>query len=299
MKSVFRKPLLLLLMLIARSASVPAADPPPAMPSAIVQVGGCSGVCVDSSGLILTARHCDLGEVERVRFANYEVVAVRVYEAGETEGPVVYDCVGEGFPALKVADHKPDIGEAVSSAGYPDYYGSRKLTRVTGRVETGGLYRFRGGEFKGNLTNLPLHEGWSGGPLLNAAGEVVGLATSSDGVESIFISHAATRRAYEAAAKLVHTRVPLEITLDLYHPESLRFLADYSNNTHLRLELQEHYEIRVVGMEGTVVPAGTASVAELPVFRVNGEVVATGYVDKVDLLERLVPRIPPSQEAMK
>lgn len=35
--------------------------------AAVVRVGGCSGVCVDPAGLVLTAKHCDLRDVERVQ----------------------------------------------------------------------------------------------------------------------------------------------------------------------------------------------------------------------------------------
>lgn len=260
-------------------------------PAAVVQVGGCSGVCVDVTGLVLTARHCDLEEVERIRFANYEVIAVRIFESGETEGPVVYDCVGEGYPASAVALEKPQPGEAVQTLGYPDQHGIRSLSQVGGTVQQGGRYQFRGGEFLGNLTNLPLHEGWSGGPLFNARGEVVGLATSTDGTDSIFISHAATRAAFESARQLHSRKLPLRIGIDLGNDECLTFLADFAQDPHLRRELQEHFEISVSDATSAADATMAASVPKLPVFRVSSEVVATGYAGKLELLQRLVPHV--------
>lgn len=270
-----------------------AADPTEAespLPAAVVQVGGCSGVCVDESGLVLTARHCDLGEVERVRFAQYEVIAVRVFESAETEGPVVYDCVGEGYPESVVASEKPEPGESVRTMGYPDLNGVRTLSQVSGDVLTGGRYQFRGGDFLGNLTNLPLREGWSGGPLFNVRGEVVGLATSTDGTDSIFISHAATRAALEAARQLHGRKYPLQIGVDLYSDECLLFLADYARDAHLRSELQEHFEIAVFDARPMGGAATQASQPKRPLFQVSGKDVAAGYAGKLDLLKRLVPQ---------
>ena len=283
---------LLLVGAIAADGSEPSSPP-----ASVVQVGGCSGVCVDESGLILTARHCDLKEVERVRFADYEVVAVRVYESDETEGPVVYDCVGAGYPWTQVSAAKPEIGEAVRTMGYPDIAGERRLRQVEGEVQRGGLYRFRGGDFQGNLTNLPLHEGWSGGPLLNHAGEVVGLATSTDGIDSIFISHAATRQAYAAAVRLHRKQPPLEIEIDAYSTECLRFLADYASDQYLRSELQEHFRISLVDARRSADTEAEAASQQLPVFRIAGTAAARGYSGKINLLTQLIPRRPrPSLE---
>ena len=84
-----------------------------------MQVGGCTGVCVDPEGLVLTAKHCDLREVEHVQFGTVEVLAIRIYETELTEGPVVYDCVGSGYQCVPVAQNPPDAGERVSTMGFP------------------------------------------------------------------------------------------------------------------------------------------------------------------------------------
>ena len=43
--------------------------------AAVVLVGGCSGVCVDPAGIVLTAKHCRLGEQVTVRFPGRPPVA--------------------------------------------------------------------------------------------------------------------------------------------------------------------------------------------------------------------------------
>src|SRR5690606_41314006 len=63
-----------------------------------------------------------------------------------------------------------------------------------------------------DLTDVVVTDGWSGGPLLNSNGEVVGLANSSgEGVVSIFISRASTRDAYLAARALHASRPQLQV----------------------------------------------------------------------------------------
>jgi hypothetical protein len=279
------------------SGSVDAEESPPATgTAAIVQIGGCSGVCVDKTGLILTAKHCDLQPVERVRFADFEVVAVRIFEADESEGPVVYDCVGSDYPSLSVAEVKPEPGEAVRTFGYPDEGGVRRLKQAEGSVLTGGSYRFRGGRFQGNMTDMPLSEGWSGGPLLNSAREVVGLATCTGDSDSVFVSHAAVSKAYAASLQLHRIKPPLEIRLDLYDESCLAFLHDYAEEKRLRDELQEHYRITVVNF-GREADRPSDNVLELPVFLVSGARVASGYRGKTDLLMRLSPHVEKSAAA--
>ncbi|WP_417850659.1 hypothetical protein [Thalassoglobus sp.] len=78
---------------------------------AVVLVDGCSGVCVDEAGLVMTARHCDLPKTVTVRFKDRTVSATRIYVCPETEGPVIYGCEGNGYPFLPVAASPPQIGE--------------------------------------------------------------------------------------------------------------------------------------------------------------------------------------------
>lgn len=105
---------------------------------AVVQVEGCSGVCLDPSGLVLTAKHCDLREVERIQFGNVEVLAVRIYESSLTEGPLVYDCVGGAYPSVPVAHNPPDAGEHVNSLGFPLIESHRVFREEAGTVLRGG-----------------------------------------------------------------------------------------------------------------------------------------------------------------
>lgn len=261
--------------------------------AAVVQIGGCSGVIVDPAGLVMTAKHCDLGEVERVEFAGHEVLAVRVYEAPETEGPLVYDCVGAGYPWVPVAEQTPGPGERVHTLGYPLIDGARRLREAAGVVQRGGRFRFRGELFLGNLTNVPVSEGWSGGPLFNERGEVVGLANAGDQQGSIFISHAATRAAWLAARSMHSNRPLLLIATNLYCRACLQFLSDYADDAGVRREVQEHYRIIIVDVhEHPELIAGRENL-KLPLFIIHDQDVVQGYPGKLELLQKLVPAAAP------
>lgn len=260
--------------------------------AAVVRVGGCSGVCVDPAGLLLTAKHCDLRDVERVQFGEMEVLAIRIYETELTEGPLVYDCVGSGYPSVPVAHEPPAAGEQVTTLGYPLIASRRDLREAKGAVLRGGEFRFRGEPFPGNLTDMSLRQGWSGGPLFNAQGEVIGLANSSDATGSIFISFAATRQAYDAGGRQHLRRRPLTVILSLDSRDCLRFLSDFSGDAGFQEELREHFQIVVSDASERSDLLQRSGAADLPVFIVPGFPLFSGYQGKQDLLQRL-SRLPP------
>lgn len=170
---------------------------------AVVRIGGCSGVCVSPEGLILTARHCEFEDRQRVYFSGgKEVLATRLLSSRNGDGPVAFVCDGGGYPFLPVAKVKPEAGDPVSSYGFPLRDGKRPLEFDTGTMQSGGRYELDGREFLANLTTIKASPGWSGGPLLNARGEVLGLCSNGDGETTAFTSWASTRHAYEQAQPL-------------------------------------------------------------------------------------------------
>jgi hypothetical protein len=257
--------------------------------SAIVQIGGCSGVCVDPSGLIMTAKHCDLDEVETVKIGEQEFTALRIYEAPETEGPLIYDILGDGFAWVPVAQTKPESGEPVRSMGFPEINGIRQFREASGVVSGGTRARFRGEEFLGNTTDMDLTEGWSGGPLLNAQGEVVGLANSSGrGTGSIFISHAATREAFRAAQLLHASRPSLQIFVAPEEPRCRDFLQDFAGDLEFQRELREHFQLQFVDVRQVSLLHGRIPHGEFPVFSLANAASIDGYRNQVDLVKRLL-----------
>lgn len=277
---------------------------------AIVMVDGCSGVCIDPSGLVLTAKHCDLPGEVNVRFKQRSVRAVRVYASTDTEGPVVYDCDGEGFPSLPVAATAPVLGEKLWSFGYPSLQGRRELRQNCGPLLRWGTFKYAGGEFTGNVVGFACGGGWSGGPLLNAKGEVCGLLNSSDDRTSVFISSSAVRQAF-TAARPSRREAPAEAESSL--PEllvfgtptctpCLQFKADLNSNRSFSTLLRSAYELVWVDIEQRPEKAERYGIERVPVFLSDRGLRIVGYTGPEKLLVDLGlkpepdPRPPPVEQ---
>jgi thiol-disulfide isomerase/thioredoxin len=261
---------------------------------AVVMVEGCSGVCVDPSGLVLTARHCNLPTSVTVRFKDRTVAATRVYVCREVEGPVVYDCEGDGYPCLPVAATAPRAGERVWSCGYPHLGGRRELRWARGAILRWSTFEYAGGSFNGNVVAFVTTPGWSGGPLLNAKGEVCGLLNSSDCATSVFISSAAVRQAYAAVRQTRRAEPsPRSAKPTLYVFGSItcgpcrQFKDDYANHSQLRQALEAAFTVQFVDVDQQTDLASRFGVAEVPTFLVPGGTRVTGYEGPEQLLAAL------------
>ena len=260
---------------------------------AVVMVDGCSGVCIDPAGLVLTAKHCGFPETVQVRFKHRTVRATRVYVCRETEGPVVYDCDGDGFPHLPVAATAPRVGECVWSYGYPQMNGRRELRGTRGPLLRWGSFQYAGGSFNGNVVRMATRSGWSGGPLLNAKAEVCGLLNSSDGITSVFISSAAVRAAYADARRKTEPREPntpedgnptLYVFGSMTCTPCRQFKQDYAEDRELREALDAGWTVEFVDIDKQPDLARRFDVDRVPAFVVSGRDVITGYQGAEQLL---------------
>lgn len=135
---------------------------------AVIQVDGCTGFIVEDD-LLVTAKHCQHPRDLTVRIGGRDIAARRVITYGGEDGPVVFHLTGGPYESLPVATEKPAVGDRVYSLGYPGGNGAR----IEGEIVGGN------GEDV-NYTNHRIATGNSGGPLLNARGEVVGVALYVD-----------------------------------------------------------------------------------------------------------------------
>ncbi|MCA9066356.1 MAG: trypsin-like peptidase domain-containing protein, partial [Planctomycetaceae bacterium] len=262
--------------------------------AAVVMVEGCSGVCVDPAGLVLTAKHCELSETVTVRFKDRTVTAHRLLTSSECEGPVVYDCDGDGYPYLSVAASPPRIGERLWSCGFPQVNGRRELSWNSGRLLHWSTFQYGGGSFNGNVVGFATCPGWSGGPLLNGKSEVCGLLNSTNGSTSVFISSAAVRAAYAAAQQQLQRkndsdagRLKLFVFGSMTCGPCRQFKDDYANNSAFRSQLEAVFAVEFIDIDKQPELAGRIGIEEVPTFLAPGVIRITGYDGPDELLTQL------------
>ncbi len=137
-----------------------------------------SGVIIDPSGVVLTNNHvvekADKITVELSDGRRFDVVDVKVDP--DTDLAVLRIKVGEPLPAAKLGDSNAlEIGDWVIAVGNP--FGLEQ-TVSAGIISAKGrsLDSVRRGQFL--QTDAAINPGNSGGPLVNLAGEVVGINTA-------------------------------------------------------------------------------------------------------------------------
>jgi thiol-disulfide isomerase/thioredoxin len=259
---------------------------------AVVMVDGCSGVCVDPAGLVLTVKHCNLPETVTVRFKERSVTATRIYVCREMEGPVVYDCEGDGYPHLPVSGSAPRIGERLWSYGYPHINNRRELRWANGPLLRWSTFEYGGGSFNGNVVRFGTCPGWSGGPLLNAKGEVCGLLNSTDCRTSVFVSSASVRDAYATTRPRVEPTQPaiadgrpkLYVFGSMSCTPCRRFKDDYGTGSDLRRTLDATFAVEFVDINKQADLAQRFGVSEVPTFLVPGRDPIVGYEGADQLL---------------
>jgi len=132
-----------------------------------------SGFFIDQGGALATNYHVIAGGTEaKVRLSDGAVYAVSGVLAADPEQDLaILQVVGYDSPPLTLAEARPMIGEPVVAIGNPMGF--------EGTVSEGILSGIRSldDEKVRYQVTAPISPGSSGGPILNAAGEVIGIAT--------------------------------------------------------------------------------------------------------------------------
>lgn len=146
----------------------------------ITFVAGCTAFVVDGD-LLVTAKHCKHPETITVALQGRAVEARKVYETSREDGPVVFrlDSGGKPFESFSIAPQVPANGSRVYTLGFPAGNFARLEGHVLGATDDSRTV---------NQVDFRIAPGHSGGPLLNAAGEVVGVALNVRTKELIALS---------------------------------------------------------------------------------------------------------------
>ena len=137
-----------------------------------------SGIILHPEGLILTNAHVVRGEPIWVRLTNGQQLPAKVLGRDPTGDLAALLVHAGGLPALELAAAEPAPGSLVLALGHPwGIEAAASFGVVTGLAadEVGR---------EGVLVNLRLRPGNSGGPLVDAAGRVVGINTIMTGAET-------------------------------------------------------------------------------------------------------------------
>lgn len=150
------------------------------------QVGGGSGFIIESDGLIVTNRHVvDSEQVKyKVILANGDEHEAKVLAKDPVLDVALLQIEVKDLPTLKLGDSdKLRLGQTVIAIGYALSEFGNTVTRgvVSGigrRIEAGDGQGFSEVLEEAIQTDAAINPGNSGGPLLNLAGEVVGINTA-------------------------------------------------------------------------------------------------------------------------
>ena len=150
--------------------------PQPQRPEERVERGLGSGVIVTSDGHILTNHHVVDGAQDiRVELSDGRSLPARVVGSDQPSDLAVLRVEATGLPVLPLADSdRARVGDVVLAVGNP---------LGVGQTVTAGIISAKGrstglsdGSFEDFIqTDAPINRGNSGGPLVNTAGELVGI----------------------------------------------------------------------------------------------------------------------------
>ena len=166
---------------LALHSSLVAASDRRALRSAVVRIttpghGSCTAVCVSPQGHLLSVAHCRSGDrsLATINGRRHPLRVLHAPPAGQFQRgdpPVVLQLRNvETMSYVPIAQEAPRAGESVFAIGFPAGQYAYHEGRVRGVVQQNGQMLIQ--------TTFRVFEGHSGGPLFNAAGELVGLASS-------------------------------------------------------------------------------------------------------------------------
>jgi len=135
-----------------------------------------TGFIIHEDGLIITNAHVvEDGYKVKVKFADGKVLPAEIKLVDAFLDMALLDIEGTGHPTLNLAETKPNVGEPVVVIGNAFGYSNSVTAGIVSGVDRPDPYHYH--HFPSLQTDAAINHGNSGGPILNAQGEVVAMAT--------------------------------------------------------------------------------------------------------------------------
>lgn len=147
---------------------------------------------VISRDLVLTAKHCTVGresDAVEVRFKSGKTLRGRFHsQAKSAEGAALIKIPAGDYPQATIATALPKAKSvSVRCLGYPG--GTYQLKERRGHLRPGsGKLTGNGSPTHVNELDIPILQGYSGGPVLNPNGEIIGVISSTDDRSSLHVT---------------------------------------------------------------------------------------------------------------
>lgn len=138
------------------------------------QAGGGAGIVWRQDGLVLTNHHVARHRSQRVILPGGQAYEAQLLASSPEVDLALLKIEAQGLPAALISDsHGLRVGQLVFALGHP--WGQVNFV-TSGIISALGEYETRSGHRLPYIrTDAPLAPGNSGGPLLNAAGGVIGI----------------------------------------------------------------------------------------------------------------------------
>ncbi len=254
-----------------------------------------SGMIFDGNGWILTNKHVVDGATQlEVRLADSRTFAARVYGIDPLTDLAIVKVDATGLPTVRIGSSSDlSIGQLAVAIGDP--LGTFENTVTTGVVSGLGRQIRAGdvtslsGEQLNNLiqTDAAINPGNSGGPLINSAGEVIGINT-----------------AVASSAQGIGFAIPIDVARPLMQqalagrPLTRPWIGVYYEPVTRQLASDQHLSVDAGALVHAPAGAGAAVVAGGPAEKAGlreGDVITAVDGTKVDATHDLSTLVVPHQ----
>lgn len=246
---------------------------------------GCTGVCVSPDGLVVTAKHCEFAEGTKVTFRDgTEYEAEVVWQSGQGDGAAFMKLESDReFPWVPIADGPPRINDPLHSIGTQRDTGP---IRADGHLKGVRNVKVMGSRlvddpagFPVNVVSFVAEPGWSGGPVFNAQGELLGIVLAT-GEETCVSSWSSLNTGYQTIPQQ-YRRSPkpeLMVFTAPYCRPCQAWKDQYYQNPSFRAQIDAKYTVTFHDANQSY--GRRYGFNSVPAFVVGGRTIHEGYTNE-------------------